>query len=124
VIGARNIMTTVESLFSSSCLFQVDGYCIDVPWGMFSYIEKPINLADIIADEVFISDWVNDNSINFRPNTLFYQLLTYGTYLGDSLGAFFYVSPDEVSKVVLSDDSSCWYYFVDGGMNLIPLLSE
>ena len=64
VIGARNITTTVESLFSSSCLFQVDGYCIDVPWGMFSYNEKPINLVDIIADEVVISDWVNDESIN------------------------------------------------------------
>jgi hypothetical protein len=59
---------------------------------MFSYTEKPFTLFDVIADEVaVISDGVNDDSIN----TVFYHLLTYRTYLGDSLGvgnAYFYAS--------------------------------
>jgi hypothetical protein len=38
---------------------------------MFSYNEKPINLVDIIADEVVISDWVNDDSIKWtQPSVL------------------------------------------------------
>jgi hypothetical protein len=53
---------------------------------MFSYIEKPLTLVDIIADEVVvISDGVDNDNINQENNTLFYQLLTYRTYLGDSL---------------------------------------
>jgi hypothetical protein len=43
-------------------LFQADGYCIDTLCGMFSYIEKPFTLVDIIADEVVvISDGVSDD---------------------------------------------------------------
>ena len=65
VIGARNITATVKSLFSISCLFQADGYCIDALWVMFSYIEKPFTLVDTTADEVvLISDGVNDDSVN------------------------------------------------------------
>jgi len=40
VRDARNITTNVNSLFSNSCLFQPDGYCIDALCGIFSYIEK------------------------------------------------------------------------------------
>ncbi len=68
--GARNITTIVESLFSNSRLFQADGYCIDILWGMFSYIEKPFTLVDIIAEVVVISDGVNDDSTNYENPTL------------------------------------------------------
>ena len=69
--GARNITTIVKSLFSNSCLFQADGYCIDALWGMFSYIEKPFTLVDIIAEEVVvISDGVNDDCTNYENPTL------------------------------------------------------
>ena len=61
---------------------------------MFSYIEKPFMLVDVTADDVVVvCDGVNDDSISKEYTTLFYHLLTYRTYLEDSLevrNAYFY----------------------------------
>jgi hypothetical protein len=61
VKGIRNITTTAKSLFSISCLFQAEGYCIDALCVIFSYFEKPLTVVDITADEVV---GICDDNIN------------------------------------------------------------
>jgi len=53
---------------------------------MFLCIEKPFIVVDVAADDVVVvCDGVNDDSISKEYTTLFYHLLTYRTYLEDSL---------------------------------------
>ena len=62
-------MTAVKSLFSISCLFQPEGYCIDTLWVMFSYIEKPFTDVDDADDVVVVCDCDDKNDIIVQQYT-------------------------------------------------------
>jgi hypothetical protein len=63
----------VKSLFSISCLFHPDGYCIDTLWVMFSYIEKPFTVTDVTANDVaVVCDCDDKNGIIVQQYTTLY----------------------------------------------------
>ena len=78
---------------------------------MFSYIEKPFTLVDIIADEVVvISDGVNDDSTNYENPTLCFitcsligrNLWTHGMrniFTRASISIYFYLSISGASMI-------------------------